>query len=338
MPTVTLKDVAAKAGVSYQTVSKVLNNKAQVAPETEARIWQATRELNYRPNVAARNLRTQASHLIGYAWQNVTASWRPILDGFLYSVIDASEARGYLPVLFTGCQDDPYSNLTPYIELYARKQVDAFILADIIQDDPRVAFLMDQAIPFASFGLANTAWDYCWVDIDGRAGIELVIDHLQEIGHQRIALITWADFSQTGRYRQEGYRRGLQRAGIDPDPDWQVRGPNSVQTGAKGLQQFLSLPVQRRPTAIVCVSDQIAIGAVNAAIAAGLHVGQDIAITGYDDIPMAEHFHPSLTTVRQPIDKVGQQVVNLIIKQLNDEPIAQKGIMLSPELVIRESS
>jgi DNA-binding LacI/PurR family transcriptional regulator len=338
MPPVTLKDVAAKAGVSYQTVSKVLNKKAQVAAETEARIWQATQELNYRPNVAARNLRTQASHLIGYAWQHMTTSWRPVLDSFLYSVIHATEAQGYLTIFFTSGGVDAYSNTTPYAELYARKQVDGFILADIIQDDPRVAFLIEQEIPFASFGVANKDWDYCWVDVDGRAGIEMMMAHLQTRGHQRIGLLAWADRSQTGWHRQEGYRRGLQKAGILFDPDWLICGPNTVQAGAEGLKYFLALPAQRRPSAIVCISDQLAVGAINAAIAMGLQVGRDIAITGYDDIPMAEHFHPSLTTVRQPIYQVGQQVVDLLLRQINGEPITQKGLILSPELVIRESS
>jgi DNA-binding LacI/PurR family transcriptional regulator len=338
MPTVTLKDVAAKAGVSYQTVSKVLNNKAQVTPETEARIWQATRELNYKPNVAARNLRTQASNLIGYAWQHITISWRPILDSFLYSVIAAAEAQSYFTLFFTSGSATDYSNTTPYAELYARKQVDGFILADIIRDDPRVAFLIERNIPFVSFGMANSSWNYCWVDVDGRLGIEMAMAHLHERGHERIGLIGWSDASQTGWRRQEGYRRGLQKAGSSFDPDWLVFGHNSTQTGEEGLRRFLSFPAGRRPSAVVCMSDQIAVGAINVATAAGLRVGQDIAITGYDDIPMSAHLHPPLTTVRQPIHQVGRLIVDLLLKQINGEPVAQKGIMLSPELVIRKSS
>jgi DNA-binding LacI/PurR family transcriptional regulator len=339
MSTVTLKDVAAKAGVSYQTVSKVLNHKAQVAPETEARIWRAVRELNYRPNVAAQNLRTQASHLLGYAWRHVYTSWRPILNSFLYSVIDAAEARGYLTLFFTDRNGSTAANpTTSYAELYARKQVDGFILADVVRDDPRVAFLIEENIPFTSFGRANEEWDHCWVDVDGIAGIEAVMGHLQEQGHRRIAFITLTDASQMAQHRCEGYLRGLKKAGITPDPDWIVYGENTTQTGAEGVTRLLALAPRRRPSAVVCVTDQIAVGAMNAAIEAGLQVGRDIAITGYDDMPPAAHLQPPLTTVRQPVHQVGQHIVELLLKQINNEVIEQKGILLTPELVIRKSS
>lgn len=338
MATVTLKDVAVKAGVSYQTVSKVLNKKASVAPETEARIWQTVRELNYKPNVAARNLRIKASYLLGYAWRQVPTSWRPILDSFLYSIIDAAEVRGYLTLIFTDGGGDSCPNIGLYAELYARKQVDGFILADVIQDDPRLAFLIDQAIPFVSFGRANDEWDYCWVDVDGRQGIEGVMSHLRERGHERIGFISWADDSQAGRHRRAGYRSGLEKAGITFDQDWFVQGQNVAQTGAEGIRRFLALLPERRPSAVVCATDQIAVGAINAATAAGLRVGQDLAITGYDDFSMAEHLHPPLTSVRQPIALVGQHMVDLLLKQIHGEAIAKKGILLMPELVIRQSS
>jgi DNA-binding LacI/PurR family transcriptional regulator len=338
MPTVTLKDVAVKVGVSYQTVSKVLNKKASVAAETEARIWQAVQELNYKPNVAARNLRTQASYLLGYAWRQTPNSWRPILDSFLYSIIDAAEAKGYLTLIFTDGGGANCPEIGLYAELYARKQVDGFILADIIQDDPRLAFLIDQAIPFVSFGRANDNWDYCWVDVDGGQGIESVMNHLQERGHERIAFISWADASQTERHRRTGYRSGLEKAGVVFDPDWLVQGQNVARTGAEGVRRLLSLPPHRRPSAVVCATDQIAVGAINAATAAGLRVGRDFAITGYDDFPMAEHLQPPLTSVRQPIDRVGQHMVDLLLKQIQGEAIAQKGILLRPELVVRQSS
>ncbi|MCZ7673648.1 MAG: substrate-binding domain-containing protein [Chloroflexi bacterium] len=106
----------------------------------------------------------------------------------------------------------------------------------------------------------------------------------------------------------------------------------------RGCSIFAPLPAGDRPTAVVCVSDLIAIGALNDASAAGLRVGQDIAITGYDDMPMSQYLTPSLTTVRQPIATVGQQVVDLLLKQIKGQPIVEKGILLEPELIIRESS
>lgn len=338
MGRVTLKDVAAKAGVSYQTVSKVLNKQSSVTPETEARIWQAVEALNYRPNVSARNLRTQSSNLIGYAWRQATDNNpRPIVDQFLYYAALKFEEQGYHLLTFLVGADEEL-DVTPYQDLYGRRQVEGFILADTTQNDARIAYLIEQGIPFTSFGQANDAWDFCWVDVDGRQGLKIVVDHLLQQGHRRIALLSWPAGSRAGGHREEGYKRGLRTAGIEIDPEWIIRGNNSVQTGAMGLARLMARPAGRRPTAVACVSDQIAIGAVNAATAAGLAVGRDVAVTGYDDMPMAEFLHPPLTSVRQPIPKVGHYVVELLLKQINGEAVARKGILLKPELVIRASS
>lgn len=338
MSRVTLKDVAKRAGVSYQTVSKVLNDKANVSPETEARIWQAVEDLDYKPNVSARNLRTQSSNLIGYAWRQTTgANTHPILDQFLASAAQVVEAHGYHLLTFLIGDDEPL-DVSPYRELVARRQVEGFLLADTNHNDPRIAYLIEREIPFASFGRANDAWDYCWVDVDGRYGTQITVEHLIAQGHRRIGLITWPEGSRAGEEREQGYRRGLQEAGIAFDDAWLLRGKNSVQFGFNGVNQLLNLPDEQRPTAVMCVSDQIAIGALNGAQSLGLEVGQDVAITGFDDVPMAEFLHPALTTVRQPIPEVGRQVVDLLLRQLNDDPIPQKGILLKPELIIRHSS
>lgn len=338
MARITIKDVAAHSNVSYQTVSKVLNKQSNVSAETEARIWQAAEDLGYKPNISARNLRTQSSNLIGYAWQRSgDDSPRPILDKFLYDAVDTFERHGYHLLTFLVDAADEADALI-YKALYDRRQVEGFILADTNHNDPRIAYLIEQNIPFASFGRANPEWDFCWVDIDGRYGLRSVVDHLVARGHQHIGLLTWPTGSEAGAYREEGFVTGLTAAGLTVRPDWVLRGGNTVQFGAAGMQHFRALPAGDRPTAVVCVSDLIAIGALNDASAAGLRVGQDIAITGYDDMPMSQYLTPSLTTVRQPIATVGQQVVDLLLKQIKGQPIVEKGILLEPELIIRESS
>ncbi|MDJ0752372.1 MAG: LacI family DNA-binding transcriptional regulator [Ardenticatenaceae bacterium] len=334
--TTTLKDVASQAGVSYQTVSKVLNGKANVTPETESRIWDAVEMLGYKPNVSARNLRTQSSHLIGYAWRALDEN-RPVLDRFLYKAAQTAEEHGYHLLTFLIGSDDLMDTQT-YQAMYDRRQVDGFLLADTNQNDPRIAYLIEQGIPFTSFGQANKNWDFCWVDVDGQDGIEQVVDHLLERGHQRIAMLGWPAESQTGQHREAGYRSKMKEAGLPLETEWMVRVDNTVQAGAEGVRQLLALPTDKHPTAVVCISDVIAIGAMNGLAAAGLQVGQDIAVTGYDDIPMSEFLHPPLTTVRQPITAVGQAVVDLLLKQINNQSIEQKGILLKPRLVVRRSS
>jgi DNA-binding LacI/PurR family transcriptional regulator len=338
MARVTLKDVAARAGVSYQTVSKVLNKQASVTAETEARIWEAIRELGYQPNVSARNLRTQSSNLIGYGWQrSIDSSPRPVLDQFLYNAAQRAEDDGYHMLAFLS-GDDMDATLALYRDVYARRQVEGFVLADTNDDDLRIQLLIEESIPFASFGRANDEWDFCWVDVDGRSGMRQITIHLQEQRHEKIALITWPEGSRAGREREMGYFDQMAQAGLPVAAEWVLRGEHSVNQGYQLMTRLLNLPAALRPTAVACVSDELAIGAMHAAMAQGLAVGQDIAVTGYDNIPMSEFLFPPLTTVKQPIQQAGEWVIELLFRQINDEAIEQKGILLEPELIIRQSS
>lgn len=338
MSRITLKDVAAQAGVSYQTVSKVLNNKATVSSETEARIWDAVKLLDYKPDISARNLRTGASNLIGYAWRlSKSIHPHPILDLFLSNAAKVVEAHDYHLLTFL-IDDDEAFDISTYQSLYARNQVRGFLLADTNHNDPRIAYLIEQGIPFASFGRANDAWDYCWVDVDGRFGMKSIVAHLVERGHQHIALLAWPEGSRAGEEREYGYLDGLQTANLPINPNLIYRGENTVRSGFEVAAELLALPAEQRPTAIACVSDMLAIGAMNAVRAAGLRVGEDIAITGFDDVPMGEFLYPALTSVRQPIAQVGTAVIDLLLTQINGQTPKEKGILLKPDLVIRQSS
>jgi len=339
LPRTTLKDVATRAGVSYQTVSKVIRGQGQVAPATEERIWQAIDELDYKPNITARNLRLQSSNLLGYSWTSGSdLTWFPIQERFLHSLSHAAEARGYLITVFTHPDHDQYGKPTIYSDLYARRQVDGFILADTCMDDPRIQHLMDANIPFTAFGRANPGWDFCWVDVDGYYGIRLVMEHLLDKGHTRIGLVTWKREFLAGSERRRGYMDSLISAGLSHNQAYIYHGSDSSEAGEKGAEQLLALPPNERPTALVCASDQLAIGASHAATRAGYQVGKDIAITGYDNIPMMDYFTPPLTSVYQPIKEAGAHAIDLLLRQIQGDTIPKKGILLQPELVVREST
>ena len=333
-----MSDVARRAGVSQTTVSFILNDTpgSNISQDTRDRVWAAVEELDYRPNVSARNLRTQSTNLIGYGFDDPTGvTSHPILDQFLYSAILSLEAAGYHLLTFV---TPARTDTTAYQDLYRRGQVAGFVVANTNDDDPRIAHLIDEKAPFASFGRANDAWDFPWVDVDGINGMEQVVAHLAAAGHRRIGLISWPEGSKAGSARERGYANGLAEAGIDFDPGWLCRGENLVQTGVEGLAQLMALPANRRPTAVACVSDQIAVGVMNAAAAEGLAVGRDLAVTGYDDSALAQFLHPPLTSVRQPIAAVGREIVRLLLAELRHEPAGTRGILLNPELIIRQSS
>ncbi len=333
-----MSDVARLAGVSQTTVSFILNDTpgSSIPHETRERVLAAIRELDYRPNVSARNLRTQSTNLIGYGFDDPGGVVsHPVLDQFLYSAILSLEEAGYHLLTFVAGRR---TDTAVYEELYRRGQVSGFLVANTNDDDPRIACLIANHIPFASFGRADDEWNFAWVDVDGISGMAQVVAHLVAGGHQRIGLITWPEGSKAGSHREQGYADGLRAAGIAPDPAWLFRGENSIQTGAAGLSHLLTLPAAQRPTAIACVSDLIAIGAMNAAAATGLVVGRDLAVTGYDDSALAQFLHPPLTSVRQPIAEVGRHLVIQLLAQLRDEPVPEAHLMLRPELVVRESS
>lgn len=333
-----MSDVARLAGVSQTTVSFILNETpgSNIPQDTRDRVLAAVRELDYRPNISARNLRTQSTNLIGYGFDDpLGVTSHPVLDRFLYSAILSLEAAGYHLLTFV---TDERTDTAVYLELYRRGQVAGFVLANTNDNDPRIERLIQENIPFASFGRSNDAWEFPWVDVDGITGMEQVIDHLTAAGHRRIGLITWPEGSKAGTHRENGYAAGLAAAGIEFNPAWIYRGENLLQTGAEGMASLMALPEDKRPTAVACVSDQIAIGALNTATTLGFAVGQNVAVTGYDDSALAQFLHPPLTSVRQPITEVGREIVRLLLARLRQDTTQSEGILLKPALIVRQSS
>lgn len=335
---VTLKDVAREAGVSYQTVSKVLNGQIQVTPETRERIETAVARLGYRPNTAARSLRTQSTQLIGYSWKpNIDKETNPILEEFLNSIVAAAEAREHHIMLFpfTG-NDDQWVNT--YRDLITTNRVDGFILSGLDYDDPRIPLLQEMDFPFVAFGRSNHEYQFPFVDVDGRAGIRAATNHLIQQEHQRIAVIAWPEGSRVGDARLNGYLEAMEKAGLPISPNWIQRWDGSYQNGYRAASAFLDLPENQRPTAIVALVDIMAIGAMRAVQDKGLRVGPDVAITGFDNTPLIQYLNPGLTSLRQPITRVGQEAVTLLTTLLGGSQPEKSEILLEPELIIRESS
>ena len=332
----TIKDVAREAGVSIATVSYVLNNKsAAISEDTRQLVWEAVQKIGYMPNVTARNLRSSQSRLIGYAWHEVPHNQiNPVLDHFTYHLAQAAEAAGYHVLTFTYPLSDP---LPVYDELIRTGRVDAFVVGSTILHDERIRFLMDQEFPFVCFGRSNPEWKFRWVDTDGTYGMRLAVDYLVSLGHRRIAMVAWPEDSLTGNYRLMGYLEGLNAAGIPVNEDYIVRGEHSEQTGREAIAQWMKLPHDEQPTAIVTVSDLIAIGVMNAAEQHGLIIGRDLSVVGFDDAPMSQYLRPALTTLQQPIPEIGQAVISMLEDVIAKNGFAEDHQLLEPSLIIRAS-
>ena len=336
---VTLKQVASSAGVSYQTVSKVLNRQIQVSKETEARIWDAARTLGYRPSFVARSLRTQRAFTIGYSWPPSSPDQENIvLDQFLQSMFLAAEERGYYLLCF------PYhanaeKHLATYDELIETRRVDGFVLSSIEYNDPRVNLLLERNFPFVGFGRSNPDLVFPWIDVDGGLGIRESMLHLLEKGHRRIAALAWPPDSRVGNNRMEGYFSALQDAGIAPEDDWIKRGNGVFDFGYRATLELLDLSEDRRPTALIALNDMMALGASQAIKDRGLNVGRDFAVTGFDDAPMVQYTAPSLTTLRQPITEIGQRIIAMLMEYINSGSIPKTPhILVAPQLIVRSST
>ncbi len=332
---VTLKEVARHAGVSYQTVSKVLNHQVQVSKETEERIWNSARELGYQPNLIARSLRSQHSNMVGYSWEPTSPDQaNPILDMFLQSMANAAENASYHLLAFPHRPGDAWINA--YRRLIDSNRVDGYVLSSVEYDDPRVRFLHSRNFPFVAFGRSNPDWDFPYVDVDGGLGMQMVARHLIDQGHRRIGVLAWPEASRVGQDRMAGLQAALGQAGIDLPERYLKRGEGVYAFGWQATTDWLDLPAAERPTAIVAFNDPMAIGAIRAAQERGVQVGVQLAITGFDDMPMVQYLNPPLTSVRQPTWEVGQKVIGLLLELLRGGNGSEKHILLPPRLILRE--
>lgn len=332
----TIKDVAREAGVSIATVSYVLNNKLDaVSEDTRREVWEAVERIGYRPNVTARNLRSSQSRLIGYAWHALPVGvMNPVLDHFTYYLAQAAEAAGYHLLTFTYPPDAP---IPVYDELIRTRRVDAFVLASTTDYDPRIRFLLDKNFPFVSFGRSSPDWDFLWVDTDGQRGVYDAVRSMIELGHRRIGMVAWGEDSLTGNFRFQGYLDALHEAGITPPAHLIFRGHQNEQTGRDALRYFWSLPKDARPTALMSVTDLIAIGVIKEAEQMGVIIGKDLSLIGHDNLPLTEYLHPPLNTLEQPLAEVSQAVVKLLSQVLGKKPLEKRQILLPPKLILRES-
>jgi DNA-binding LacI/PurR family transcriptional regulator len=333
---VTLKDIAEVAGISYQTVSKVINGNIHISPEKEKRIWEVVHELDYHPNQSARSLRSDKTQMIGYTWAPTPkGETNPILEDFLQGMIHTAKKLNHYLILFPGGGEK--NELSNYKKLIKTRRVDGFVLSSVEFHDPRIAYLRDEKIPFVSFGRCNADSLFPFVDVDGKAGMRKVTEHLIANGHRKIAVLGWGEDSRVGMDRLSGYLEAMKNTGIKVQPEWIIHTEGHYETGYQAACQLLELPDNLHPTAVAALNDTMALGVMRAVQDKGLCVGEDIAVTGFDDFPMTQYLMPSLTTVKQPVWHIGEQVVSMLVSILNNEPANTK-ILIKPELIVRDSS
>lgn len=338
MPTV--DDVAQAAQVSRQTVSNVINSPEIVRETTRQRVQEAIDRLGYRPHASARRLRTRKSSTIGVRLDPLRDGISgAVLDRFVHKLAEQADARDLRVMIFTA--DGHADELAHIRRLRDGSDVDAFVLIGTDHGDSRIAWLVENRVPFVSFGRPWGAEapdpHHRWVDVDGRAGVRDAVQHLRANGADRVAWIGWPSPSGTGDERRAGWEESCVLEGADR-ADLAIATEDGVTEGRRAAAALLELPAP--PDAIVCASDSLALGATMAAQAAGL---ARLPIVGFDNTPVAAAV--GLSSIEQPLDEVVAAALTLLFGEHGDDvrpnPDSDEEPghrLLVPRLVERRSS
>jgi LacI family transcriptional regulator len=329
-------DVAKMAGVSRTTVSFVLNNVMDVSISeiTRERVLDAAKKLHYHPNVTGKKLVSGKSDTIGLVLYQLPE--QIFADAFLPQVIlgveQAAIQQGFHVLL------KPIDPNVPggYTDLIRENHVDGILLSGPRQDDQALIELFDEGVPVMLMGqMPDTKMPF--VDVNATAGAAAAVQHLISLGHKRIGMITNAPLNYTSaQQRRAGYCEAIEAARLKLDTLLIQEGNFTPASGFAAMQALLKSP--RRITAVFVASDVVAIGAMLAIKRAGLRIPEDIAIVGFDDIPLAEFFDPPLTTVHLPAYGLGLAAGERLIRLIQGEGLSENSLLLESNLITRQSS
>lgn len=329
----TIKQVAALADVSTATVSYVLNGTGTVTEATRQRVMDVVARLNYQPSHAARSMRGR-SYTLGLTLPALPGRLAdPALAELLSGLSDAAALRGYYLLLATAGAE---SEAELCMNLAHTGRVDGLLLLDMQVDDERARALCAANIPHACAGPVPAGCNSPFVLVDGRAGAETALRHLLGLGHRRVGLIQLPSELAESEPRYLGYADALAAAGLAIDPALIVEAGRGEEDGYQAIGELLGAP--QPPTAVLACSDELAFGAMHAIYDAGLEVGRDVSLVGFDDVPLAARTHPPLTALRQPRRAVGEHLAALLADAIEHRANAAKSATLSARLVVRRST
>lgn len=332
----TIEMVARQCGVSRQTISNAINAPTRLRPETLKKVLKAIEEMGYRPSHAARSLRTDATRVIGCRLlPSNHGGTGGVLDGWFHALCDATRSGGYDVLTFAASSDD--EEIEVFDDLLRRRAVDGFVLTNTHYLDPRPAWLNDRSAPFVAFGRpwGEPNAPHSWIDVDGASGTADAVRHLANLGHTRIGFLGLSKGSGVCDDRFQGWASAMRLLDLSTK-ELIGRAEDGIASGRALTEKMLDGP--RPPTGLVCVSDSMAVGAMRALEDRGWIAGQDFAIVGFDDSPIASLLRPSLSSIRQPILAVAGELVAALLAELSDVNRRPSRILLAPRLIVRDSS
>lgn len=321
-------DVAKVAGVSHQTVSRVLNDRENVAPRTRQKVLSAMSELGYRPNHAAKALVTGKTSTIGLLGYNTTL-YGP--SSVMHAVQDSARDSGYSVNTVSLKSADHASVVSGIQDLYG-SGVDGIVIIAPQEGDDALRPHIPAYLP-AVLIEGEPASALPSVNVDQIAGTILVVNHLISLGHRRIAHISGQLDTFEARQRLNAWRAQMLKSGLEADlvaiGDW------TLQSGYDAVKELMSTGM---PTAIFAANDGMAIGALKALSDLGISVPSQMSLVGFDDVPEAAFLIPGLTTVSQDFEELGRQCIKLLVSLINHEPQSEVQVAIKPELIVRGST
>ena len=336
----TIQELAAKTGVSVATVSRALNGSPEVSAATRKRILELARDLDYTPSAAARTLVSRRSHVVGVLLETGPGHpdlLHPFFQEVLVGLKHGAGAGGYDLLLFA--TDEPgngFGGTHSYLRRADHHGVDGVVVMGFDARDAEMRKLTTSGLPCigidADLGGTRTGF----VMSENRDGAAKAVRHLHELGHERIATITGPTSTRPGADRLAGYLQELERLGLPARDDYVIEGDFYDETGHAATLRLLELP--EPPTAVFAASDLMAAGALRAAHELGAAVPGDLAVVGFDDIALAALIQPSLTTVRQNMQAIGEAAAKALGRMIEDPTSAPEQLLVPTELVVRASS
>jgi DNA-binding LacI/PurR family transcriptional regulator len=331
---VTMKEIAAAAGVSQSTISRVLNGRSagvRISDATTRRIFEVAADLGYRPNPLARGLRGGGTALLGLIVREIAD---PFLSKVVQEVVAASRRRGYNVVL--GHAASSAGEVLRLKTILETRHCDALVLlGDVHREDQLVRELEAAQLPVVGLCRGPRGALGTTVNVDNRLGTRLALNHLRRLGHRRIAFVADPWIGDIHERRAE-FRAAMEALG-EPLPDHYVcSASNDAEAGAEAVERLLRLAPA--PTALFCATDVIALGALHGAAALGVAVPDDLSVVGFDDIGIAPYSVPALTTVQQPVRAMVQRALDLALGAVAGEgPTADPTSPVRPKLSVRGS-
>jgi len=333
MAKVTIRDVAKHAGVSFKTVSRVINREPFVKETTRQKVQTVIDELGYVVSLPAKRLSSGLSYTLGLIFHN--ASWHYIQD-VQKGVLETGRKFGY-HTLMHPCDIHRDDDIDEVLNMVSQGLLDGLIFTPPADNAEKLLRELEALnFPFISLSPKDRTQNRPFVTTSDVRGANEITRYLINLGHTRIGFIHGPEEQQAPHDRYAGFQQALAEADISFDPGLVTYGDDHFKSGVSAAQKLLT--VEPRPSAIFCNNDEMAAGAMAASFDAGLRVPGDVSLAGFDNIPLAEQIWPPLTTVQQPIFEMAEQATTHLIKMLNGENDFDKELKIPTELIIRKST